>query len=184
MPQVIRLAGLVDRLADRAMAVEIELDQMLARLDAQSLREAIEIVDRSGEIPVDIHLGVPGRHLNPCRAAAVIRAGIPAASPRAPTIRRSRTDRRRAIATAAEHGRTTRTWPRPRSAHASDGTSIRASAHTPIARETTNRGHWETSDRRASVDKQVERQGAERERRAIFPVRPTRLSAKGIQESG
>ncbi len=82
VPQVIGLARLeVNRLTDRAVTFEIELDHMVAGLDAQTLREAIEVVDRARKISVDVDLGLPRRHLHAGRAGRDESGAVVAAGP-------------------------------------------------------------------------------------------------------
>src|SRR5262245_36463189 len=73
MTQPIGLARLeIDRLRDRAMTLEVQLDDVLTRFHSEALGKAVEIVDGAGEIPIDVHLGGARRHLHARRAATGI----------------------------------------------------------------------------------------------------------------
>ena len=62
-------------LRERLVAVEIELQLVLARLDVQALQVAVELVDDADEVSVDENLGVARRDLEPRRAREVVAPG-------------------------------------------------------------------------------------------------------------
>src|SRR5262245_61623108 len=45
-----------DPLRDGLVTVEIQLDQVLAGLDAKALRDTVEVIDDAGQVAVDVHL--------------------------------------------------------------------------------------------------------------------------------
>src|SRR5688572_5795005 len=59
-----------------AMPGQVELHGVIAGPHTQPLERAVEVVNGAGRITVDVHLGLPGRHLEPKRRAQVIGIGI------------------------------------------------------------------------------------------------------------
>jgi len=66
----------VDLLRVETVSRQEQLDLVLARLDAEALERPIEFVDSAGVRPVDKHLGLLRRDLQPYRRCQVVHAAL------------------------------------------------------------------------------------------------------------
>src|SRR5439155_22449597 len=75
--RVLQLEGVsrrrIDALLHAAVAVQIQRDLVLARLDVQSLEHPVEVVDDAGVVPIDVDLRVFRSHLDPDRSGGLVR---------------------------------------------------------------------------------------------------------------